>query len=301
MNKKAFFLALITVIIWGSTFAAIRASLHGGYEPGHLVLVRFLVASLSIFIIYALWPGVKMRLPRKEDALRILILSFIGISVYHFGVTFGEMTVSAGTAGMIIGSSPIFTAIIAVFILKERLGFYGWIGLALGFIGIILVTLGTSGASLSLSGGALLVLLAAFATSVFFVFQKPLFQRYKPIELTAYFTWGGTIPFLLFAPGVFDSIQQATLEANLAAIYTGVFPAAIAYITWSTALSLGDASSVSSLLYLEPAIAILVAWIWLAELPGTLSLLGGVIALSGVMVVHILGKKGPVALKEKAT
>jgi drug/metabolite transporter (DMT)-like permease len=297
MNRKAFLLALITIIIWGSTFSAIRASLHGGYSPGHLVLARYLIASL-FFLIYALWPGVKFRLPRKDDLLKIFILGLIGISVYHIGVTFGEQTVSAGTAGMLIGSAPIFTAIIAVIVLKERLGFFGWLGLTVGFTGIILITLGAAGPSLTLSFGVLLVLVAAIATSIFFVFQKQLFHRYRPIELVAYFTWSGTIPFFIFSPGLFETIENATYEANLSAIYVGIFPAAIAYVTWAIALSLGKASTITSMMYLEPSIAILVAWIWLQEWPSTLSLIGGITALSGVLIVNGLGRKQQKVIEE---
>ncbi|MCJ8009358.1 DMT family transporter [Lederbergia wuyishanensis] len=290
MNAKALLMALFTVIIWGSTFAGIRVSLNGGYSPGHLVLVRYFVAS-ALFIVYALWPGVKFRLPQKKDLLKILILGWIGISVYHIGVTFGEQTISAGTAGMLVGSAPIFTAIIAAIVLKERLGLFGWLGLSIGFIGIILITLGTAGSSFTISEGAFFVLISAFATSVFFVFQKPFLTRYKPIELTAYFTWAGTIPFLIFAPGFFQTIQHATLEASLTAIYVGVFPGAIAYVMWAIALSLSKASSITSVLYLEPAIAILVAWMWLQEFPSILSLIGGIVAISGVLIVNIKTRK----------
>lgn len=296
MFSKGILMALITVIIWGSTFAAIRASLTGGYTPGHLVLTRYLIASI-LFLIYALWPGVTFRLPEKNDLIKIILLSFIGISVYHIGVSFGEQTISAGTTGMLIGSSPIFTAIIAVLVLKERLGLYGWLGLGIGFTGIVLITLGTAGPAFTISNGAFLVLMSAVATSIFFVYQKPFFKRYRPIELTAYFTWFGTLPFFIFTPGLFQSIQHATLEANLSAIYVGVFPAAIAYVTWAIALSLGNASSVTSMLYLEPAIAILVAWIWLKELPTSLSLIGGVIALTGVLIVNIPVKKKQTVLE----
>ncbi|MBF0705820.1 DMT family transporter [Alkalihalobacillus hwajinpoensis] len=290
MNSKVFFLAFITIVIWGSTFAAIRASLHGGYSSGHLVLVRYLIAS-SAFLMYALWPGVKFRLPKGGDLPGILALGWIGISIYHIGVTFGEQTISAGTTGMLIGSAPVFTALIAVLVLNEKLGTFGWIGLGIGFIGIILITLGTSGPAFEISSGALLVLMAAIATSFFFVFQKPYFKRYKPIELAAYFTWAGTLPFFCFTPDVLQTIQGATLEANLSAIYVGIFPAAIAYVTWSTALSLGNASSVTSMMYLEPAIAIFIAWIWLNEWPSTLSLIGGVVAITGVIVVNGIGSK----------
>lgn len=292
-------MALITVIIWGSAFAAIRASLHGGYSAGHLVLVRYLIAS-GLFILYALWPGSKFRLPQKEDLIRIFILGWIGISIYHIGVTFGELTISAGTAGMLIGSAPIFTAIIAVLVLKERLSSIGWIGLGVGFTGIICITLGSAGPSLTFSKGAFLVLMSAVATSTFFVFQKQLLTRYNPIELTAYFTWAGTLPFFLFSPGLFTSIQNATIEANLSALYVGIFPAAIAYVTWAIALSSGNASSVTSMMYLEPAIAIFVAWIWLNEWPTTLSLIGGIIALSGVLIVNGLDRKRH-GISKKAT
>ncbi|MFD2512039.1 DMT family transporter [Halalkalibacter alkalisediminis] len=154
MNTKAFILAFMTILIWGSTFAAIRASLQGGYEAGHLVLVRYLIAS-GLFLLYAFWPKVKFRLPQKGDLLRIIILGWVGISVYHIGVTFGVQTITAGTAGMLIGAAPIFTAIIAIVVLKERLTLLGWIGLGVGFLGIIFITMGSAGPTFTLSSGAL--------------------------------------------------------------------------------------------------------------------------------------------------
>ncbi|MDN3450453.1 DMT family transporter [Planococcus sp. APC 3906] len=289
MNAKAFSLALFSILIWGSSFAAIRVGLQGGYDAGQNVLMRFLIASL-LFLIYALWPGTAFRLPYKSDIIRILVLGWIGISVYHIFVTFGMENISAGTAGMLVGSGPIFTALIAYFVLKERLTGLGWLGLAVGFTGISIIALGSAGASIAMTGGALLVIIAALASAVFFVFQKPLLARYSAIELTAYFTWAGTLPFLLFSPGLLDAVQNASVEAHFATLYVGIFPAAIAYVTWSAALSMENASSVSSLIYLEPAVAIAVAWMWLHELPTGMSLAGGAIAISGVLIVSLLGR-----------
>jgi len=290
VNKKSFFMASITVVIWASSFAGVRASLLGGYTPEHLVLVRFLIAS-SVFIFYSLLPNVRFTLPRKYDVWRILLLGWTGITIYHVGLTFGMETITAGAASMIVGAAPIFTSIIAVIFLKEKMKNFAWIGLGIGFVGIVLITIGSSGASFSFSEGAFFVLIATIATSVFFVFQKPLYSRYKPIELTAYFTWAGTLPLLIFLPGLWSNMQEATLSAHLAAIFVGLFPAALAYATWSIALSLGNASSVSTMLYIEPAIAIIIAWVWLKEWPNFLSLIGGAIAISSVVIVNLLGRQ----------
>ena len=289
MNYRANVLALSTVLIWGSTFAAISASLNGGYSAGHLVLVRYFIASI-FFVLIAIFSKNKFKLPTFKDAIKILILGWIGISVYNIGVTYGQLTISAGTAGMLIGSAPIFTAIIAVVVLRERLSFAEWLGLFIGFIGIILISLGTSKIGFIFSKGVIFVLISALAVSIFFVYQKQLLIRYKPIEITAYFTWAGTIPFFIFSPGIFDTLQNSTLEANLSAIYVGIFPAAIAYILWSTALSIGRASAVTSMIYLEPVVAVIVAWFWLRELPSTLSIIGGVVALSGVIFMNVMAR-----------
>ncbi|MGG3466084.1 DMT family transporter [Neobacillus pocheonensis] len=297
MNTKAFIMASITVIIWGSTFAAIRIGLQGGYSSGHLILSRYLIASV-LFAIYALWPGVKFRLPKKEDLLRVLVLGWVGISIYHIGVTFGEQTVSAGTAGMLVSSAPIFTALISVFILKERMGLFGWIGLALGFVGIAIITLGTAGPSFQISKGAFLVLMSAVATSVLFAYQKPLLRRYTSMELTVYFTWAGTLPFFIFFPGLLEDIQHATMEANISALYIGIFPTAIGYVTWAIALGAGKAGAVTSMLYIEPVFAVLVAGILLQEWPTMLSINGGVIAIAGVIVVNLLGSKNQSTAKK---
>ncbi|PIC64544.1 EamA family transporter [Sporosarcina sp. P13] len=285
MNRKALYLGLFTVVAWGSSFAAIRVSLLGGYSPGHLVLTRFMVASL-VFILYALWPGTKIRFPAWRDIWKIILLGWTGISIYHFGLTYGEQTVSAGTAGLFIATVPIFTSIIAVIFLKERLSPLGWIGMAIGLAGVALITIGSADDAVEVSVGAWFILVAVIATSFFFVFQKPLFTHYTPIELTAYFTWAGTLPFLYFAPDLIGEIQGATLEATIATVYMGVIPATIAYVTWSTALSIADAGAVSSLLYIEPVVAILVAWVWLQELPSGLSTIGGLVAILSVIAVN---------------
>jgi drug/metabolite transporter (DMT)-like permease len=198
------------------------------------------------------------------------------------------VTVTAGSAGMIIGSVPIFTAMLATVFLKERLKPWGWAGIAISFLGVSLISLGER-EGMKFDAGVIFLLLAAIAAAVYFVLQKPYLVRYSALQLVTYVIWAGTLVLLVFTPGLTGKIAKAPLEAIIAAIYLGVFPSAVAYIAWSYALSRAPASRIASFLYLQPVFAVIIAWIWLKEIPALFSLIGGVVIILGVFLVNKYG------------
>jgi drug/metabolite transporter (DMT)-like permease len=81
------------------------------------------------------------------------------------------------------------------------------------------------------------------------------------------------------------------MEATASALYLGVFPGAIAYVLWVAALARFPASALASFLYLNPVLAIAIAWVWLSEVPTALTILGGVVAIAGAALASWAGRR----------
>jgi len=279
------FIIIFLLFVWASAYTAIQVGLQS-FSPESLALVRFFIASIILFV-YVLFN--KISPPDIKDVPLLLLCGFMGISLYHVMLNWGQKFITAGSASMILDSYPIFVAILSSFILKESINFVKWLGIIVSFFGIILIGVG-EGAGVVISPGVLFVLIAAVSLSLFDVIQKKLLKKYKPLELTSYFIWIGTF-FLIFSSGsVIEDFKTASVLSISSVIYLGVVPGAISYLVWSKLLSKYSITNISTVFYIVPIFAILIAFVCLKEIPSIISIIGGMIALAGVIVVNFASK-----------
>jgi drug/metabolite transporter (DMT)-like permease len=284
MRPPLLFAIAVTLTTWASAFVAIRHAVRG-FPPGSLALIRFGIAS-AVLATYVF--GIRRRAPARlarRDVAGFALIGVVGIVIYHVALNAGERTVSAGAASLLINTGPIWTALIAIAFLGERLGVRGWIGTAVAFVGAVLVSVGSSG-GVRFDGDVALVVIASVSQAVYFVLQKPYLRRYGALDATCYAIWFGTICLLPFAPEAIRALSTASRAEIASAVYLGVVPGAIGYVTWIYTLSHMPASRAASLLYIVPFLVFVIAWAFLGESPALLALAGGIPILIGVSLVN---------------
>ncbi|MFE3455490.1 DMT family transporter [Nonomuraea sp. NPDC059194] len=286
MEKKALAAAAVTVLLWASAFVSIRSA-GAEYSPGALALGRLLAGSLVLAVIWlargggvpprAAWPG-------------ILGSGLLWFGLYMVALNWGEQLVDAGTAAMVVNIGPIVVALLGGWLLKEGFPRALLAGLAVSFAGAAVVGVSMSdGAGASEGGGAslagvLLCLLAAISYGIGVVFQKPALGHASALQVTTFGCFVGTAACLPFAGQLVEEVSTASVGATANVIYLGVFPTALAFTTWAYALARTTAGKMGATTYLVPAIVVLMSWVALGEVPGWLTLLGGLLCLAGVGV-----------------
>jgi drug/metabolite transporter (DMT)-like permease len=285
----------IAIVAWAAAYPAIRVGLRA-YPPGELAALRYLVAS-AVFAVY--FPCHRQTLPRGRDLFLISLAGAIGISAYNLLLNTGELTASAGAASLIINCMPVFAALLSVLFLGERLRPAGWLGIATSFCGISVIAL-CSPEGIHFGFGALLILVAAFSSAVMGLIQKPLLARYSSTAITACLMWSGALVLSPFLPSALRIAAHGPAGPTLAAVFLGLFPAALGYLMWALVLSRLTLSETASMLYLIPLGAIAISYFWIGEVPTGSSIWGGGLAIAGVVLLMQYGRRAGSASKVAA-
>lgn len=273
----------VTIFLWASAFPVIKLALQD-FKAEHLSALRLIIGSILLCIIGIIK---KVPLPHLKDIPFILLLGFCGFTVYHTSLSIGEYYVSAVIASLLVSTTPIFSALLAILFLKEKFSKFAWAGSIIAFLGVVLISIGNENKITVVVIGVILILFASLGESVYFVFQKRYLDKYGFISFTIYTIVSGAIFMLFFLPSSYNEIQTASTTSLLTVLYLGIFPTVIPYFALAfTIQKIGVADATISL-YLTPAVSILLAYVLLGEIPTLIVIGGGIITLIGVSMVAL--------------
>ncbi|GAA2808984.1 DMT family transporter [Streptomyces showdoensis] len=279
-SRLALAAAGVTVVLWASAFVSIRSA-GAAYSPGALALGRLLAGSLVLVAVLLIR---REGLPPRAAWRGIAVSGLLWFGVYMVVLNWGEQEVDAGTAAMVVNIGPILIALLGARFLKESLPPRLLAGMAVSFAGAVAVGLSMSGEGHASVLGVVLCLLAAVAYAGGVVAQKPALAHGSALQVTTFGCLVGAVACLPFAGRLVEEAGRAPLSATLNMVYLGVFPTALAFTTWAYALARTTAGRMGATTYAVPALVVLLAWVFLGELPGLLTLAGGALCLAGVAV-----------------
>ncbi len=273
----------VTMVLWASAFVAIR-HLGATFSPGALSLGRLIIGAMCLGAV-SLTRGYVAPTPREWRS--IVAIGVLWFGIYNLALNAGERTVDAGTASMILQTSPLLIAVLAAGFLAERFTLQLATGLLVAFAGVALIGLTSpdSAAGSSLIGVVLcLVCAVVYSTSV--ILQKPLMQRLPAVQVTWLACTVGMVCCLPFGVQLWREASLSSAADLGWLAYLGVFPTAIAFTTYAYALRHMSASRLGVTTYLVPPITIVLAWVFLREVPTAAAYAGGALALAGVAIAR---------------
>ena len=306
VTRRTSELALLAVIVvWGVNFAVIKVPLEVA-PPFTVNLLRFAV---SLSVLGALHAREAKRRGRRvtstfETGWRPVVgVGLLGVLLYQLTFILGIDRVSAGTAALLMATSPAWTSVAAHVLGHERLLGAGWAGLATSLGGVGLVIAGNPGAAFEGGrSGVLLMLAAALAWGLYTTLSRPLLDRGASALGLSF--WGVLLSFpgllLLAVPeqAGMDWGRIGALEVA-ALVYSGGLSTGLAYAVWNQSVSNVGASRTAAFSNLVPVVGVVAGVALWGETVTLVQAVGGALVIAGVVLVRRRGV-GPVAATARA-
>ena len=293
MNIKAILKALFAVTVWGASFVATKVSLQYA-APTTIVWLRFSMGVVILGMAVALKK--QFALPKGKDWGYFALLGFLGITFHQWLQSTGLQSAQATTRAWIVATTPVFMALLGLFILRENLALYQVAGIFLATFGVLLVVtkgdLGALTAGKFGTTGDFLVLISALKWAVFSTLSRSGLQKHPATHMMFFvmsFGWLFT-SILFFTSSGLRQIPTIPWDGWIAILFLGILCSGIAYIFWYDALKDLPVAQTGAFLYLEPFVTLIVASIVIGEAILFVSIIGGITILIGVWLVNRPGQ-----------
>ena len=282
-------LPALFVLLWCTGYLVVGIAMPDA-GPVRFLTLRFgsaaVLLAIAAFALRAPWPS------RAVDYAHLAVVGLLLHGMGLGGVWIGlDLGVETGVAALVMGTQPLITAGLAIGLIGERIDRRAAAGLALGFLGVILV-IHHKLAGAGNPDGLAAVVVAVVAMTLGMLYQK---SRCAHIDLvtgtTVQLAFAGVAAFVAawwmddrpveWTPGIFAVLGWSVLVLSIGATL-------VLYVL----LRRGDASRVASLLYLVPPATALMAWIGFGEALAPLSIAGMALTATGVALVAGSGARG---------
>lgn len=277
-------LALLTILIWGTTFISTKVLLID-FTPVEILFFRFVIGYVVLFLIY---PRL-MRINSLREEMLFIGAGLCGVTLYFLIENIALVYTLASNVGVIVSIAPFFTAVLAHFFLDgERLQKRFIVGFAIALSGIILIGFNGSFILQLNPLGDLLAFVAPAVWAIYSVLMRKIGELpYHTIGATRKVFFYGLLfmlPALFLFEFHFDLGRFANMTNLSNLLFLGLGASALCFVTWNRAVSLLGAVKTSVYIYLVPVITVVASALILHERITWITLLGALLTLLGSFI-----------------
>lgn len=283
--KKQLLLLFVIQLIWASSYAVMKIAL--GEMPFGLILIfRYGIASLLFFL------AGQLRLREKFSTREWFLILLVGV-INFSGSPYLQLKAlelcSAVDVSILVAFEPLLTALIALILLKERMGWSTALTFLIATVGVLVMN-GTLGGGTPLGTlrllGNLFFILSLACEGIYSAASRSLTERHPPLRLIAWMIFAGFSASLLAHGHQLTMPRLAAIGTHgwLAIGYLAIFPSALSYSVWTFLLKKIPLHRLALSLFLQPIQGSLVALLLLGERLDSRTILGGLIVLSSLFV-----------------
>lgn len=285
--------ALLTIVIWGTTFISTKILL-ADFQPAEILFFRFV---MGYFVLLAVYPH-KLNTADYKQEWTFALAGLCGICLYYLLENIALTFTLASNVGVIISVAPFFTAILAHLAMKseEKLRSQFFIGFVVAMAGIVLISF--HGRELELNPfGDLLAAAASLVWACYSVLTRKISSFGYPVILSTRRTFFYGILFMIPALFVFDFQADLSRFTNITylfnILYLGLGASALCFVTWNFAVKELGAVKTSVYIYMVPVITVAASALILYEPLTLLAGTGTILTLTGLFLSEYkAGRKG---------
>jgi len=286
MNKKqkgllTDFSLLFIAVIWALNFSVIKASLTE-IDIYSFNALRFILASLFIWAVIAK-RGKWFRV-QKKDWFILIVIALLGSLLYQWLFIVGIDLTLAANAAVMLGTIPIWVAILSHLLSIDRMNGLKAGGVVLGFAGVILIIVfGKDPISFGSDNflGDMAILLAAFVFAVYTIFSKRHLTTYSPLQYSAFMvTFGAVALSVLAIPHVHSTNwSEVSLPAIGGLVFSGLLAIGLAFIIWNNGIKSVGTVRTATYQNLVPVLGLIFGIVLLGESLEPLQYVGSAVVI----------------------
>lgn len=285
-NTKYHIIALLTIVVWGTTFISTKLLLQEGLKPSDIMFYRFLIAYVVMF---AVSPKIKFA-KNLKDELIFVAMGICGGSLYFLTENMALEITLASNVSLLISTAPLFTALITRLIYRDqRISNQFVMGSVIALLGVAFVVF-NGGFVLKISPlGDVLTLIAALTWAFYTILFKLTDDRYTVMFITRKVFFYGVVtllPVFFVQPLHHDLalLSRPMVWGNL--LFLGVVASLVCYIAWNVSVKHLGSVRTNNYIYLNPLITLIFAAMILGEKITPIAILGAIFILLGLYVAE---------------